>query len=123
MPVHMRTVEEDIVCPAISGSALYSESRAKIDTRKAPAASASKGPTLKPIRPQLISRLEQLVATANPNPSQPHSQERADTLSPFALLIALRGLKTLRTLRIFTTEMALDLRRNKGKRASSVCCG
>lgn len=30
-------------------------------------------------------------------------------MSPFALLMALSGLRTLRTLRIFTTEMALDL--------------
>lgn len=32
-----------------------------------------------------------------------------ETLSPFALLIALNGLKTLKTLRIFTTDIALDL--------------
>ena len=31
------------------------------------------------------------------------------TLRPLALLMALRGLSTLKTLRIFTTEMALDL--------------
>jgi len=31
------------------------------------------------------------------------------TLRPLALLIALRGLNTLSTLRIFTTLMALDL--------------
>lgn len=34
---------------------------------------------------------------------------KINTLSPFALFIALRGLKTLKTLRIFTTEIALDL--------------
>ena len=33
------------------------------------------------------------------------------TFSPLALFMALRGLSTLRTLRIFTTEMALDLHR------------
>lgn len=31
------------------------------------------------------------------------------TFNPLALLMALRGLNTLNTLRIFTTEMALDL--------------
>lgn len=31
------------------------------------------------------------------------------TFNPLALLMALRGLSTLSTLRIFTTEMALDL--------------
>lgn len=36
------------------------------------------------------------------------------TFNPFALLIALRGLRTLRTRRIFTTEIALDLEDNKG---------
>lgn len=33
------------------------------------------------------------------------------TFSPFALLMARRGLSTLSTRRIFTTEMVLDLRR------------
>ena len=41
---------------------------------------------------------------------------RYGTLSPLALLMALRGLSTLNTLRIFTTEMALDLNdTNTGK--------
>jgi hypothetical protein len=43
-----------------------------------------------------------------------------NTLSPFALLIALRGLRTLKTLRIFTTEMALDLRKSTDKKARKV---
>lgn len=34
------------------------------------------------------------------------------TLRPLARLMALNGLNTLRTLRIFTTEMALDLQRD-----------
>lgn len=37
------------------------------------------------------------------------------TFKPLALLIALRGLSTLNTLRIFTTEMALDLQSHRGK--------
>lgn len=75
--------------------------------------------TLKPSRPQFTSRQEQLVTAAIPNPRQPHSTERVNTLSPFALLIALRGRKTLKTLRIFTTEMALDLRRDKASKRLS----
>lgn len=40
-------------------------------------------------------------------------KSKKNTLSPFALFIALRGLKTLKTLRIFTTEIALDLGEKK----------
>lgn len=38
-----------------------------------------------------------------------HIKKNIKTFSPFALFIALRGLKTLKTLSIFTTEIALDL--------------
>lgn len=38
-----------------------------------------------------------------------HRRVRALTFSPLALLMALRGLSTRRTLRIFTTLIALDL--------------
>lgn len=38
--------------------------------------------------------------------------ESIHTFNPLALLMALRGLSTLNTLRIFTTEMVLDLQYN-----------
>lgn len=46
-------------------------------------------------------------------------------MSPFALLIALSGLRTLKTLRIFTTEMALDLRKRaeEAKKAECITVG
>lgn len=61
----------------------------------------------------------------HPQPALASLKRGVNTLSPFALLIALRGLKTLRTLRIFTTEMALDLRedRGKGKKANGTSQG
>lgn len=42
-------------------------------------------------------------------------------MSPFALLMALSGLRTLRTLRIFTTEMALDLMGRAEERKQAEC--
>lgn len=42
-------------------------------------------------------------------------------MSPFALLIALSGLRTLKTLRIFTTEMALDLRKRAEEAKKTEC--
>lgn len=52
-----------------------------------------------------ITSCEDSHGPRSPSPSLPL------TFSPFALLMARRGLSTLSTRRIFTTEMALDLRR------------
>lgn len=52
-----------------------------------------------------ITSREDLHGPRTPSPSLPL------TFRPFALFMARRGLNTLSTRRIFTTEMALDLRR------------
>lgn len=81
-------------------------------------------PTLKSIRPQPSVSLAKSVNRANPAEASPACGREAQTLSPFALLMALSGLRTLKTLRIFTTEMALDLRGKwGGKKAEGIRVG
>lgn len=76
-------------------------------------------PTLKSIRPQPSASPAKSAIRANPAGASPACGREAQTLSPFALLMALSGLRTRKTLRIFTTEMALDLRGEMEERKQS----